>query len=618
MNRIIKITGNKFAGYGLGLTVWLMPLVIYNRMMWDFYFPKELFFQAAVSVVVVILLFGKKTISCLNWLDAVVITILLLPGLLASIFLHNPYENLRHPFYTVLFYLLIKCLSFDSQKEYFRYFLNIAVGLFSVAGLIALYGILQYCGLDFLHPHSLVTFGPKVVGTLGHANILAGYLAMLFPFCLVILKIVKEVKWKILTGVGLIIIAGALMLTESRGAWLALLGSLIIINFKLIKTIWQKFFKNRLISLIAFLGVMAIGLGLFYGLINLNRESAIGRLFVWRIAWNMFIAHPVFGIGFQRFPVEYLNYQADFFDNIKNAAFFSHAANMKQADNEYLLVLAENGLTGALLGIVFLIILWRYWLHLKNNAGTGSIAKPLIQAMGVSLSVVCLHSIVDNPLRNVAVQTIFLFLIGLLSIGVKITGSAKMKSVMLHNSILLRLVVVVFLGYTIFNIAIKGNAYIKWRQGHAFFKAGYTGQGIEKYLEALRYLPDNGELLFHLGSAYAYTNQSIKALPLLQKSKLTFNDKNIYINEGLSYYHLRDFKNAEKSLSTALRMYPELLLPRLWLAEIYLETDRREEALKKLREIDDIHPKYLSTDARIIKSDARTLHENILKDSSEE
>ena len=82
-------------------------------------------------------------------------------------------------------------------------------------------------------------------------------------------------------------------------------------------------------------------------------DSVIGRWFVWRITWNMFVSHPVFGIGFQRFPVEYLNYQACFFDNVQNSAFFSHAANMKQADNEYLQVLAENGLTGALFCIFF-------------------------------------------------------------------------------------------------------------------------------------------------------------------------------------------------------------------------------------------------------------------------
>lgn len=607
VKNFLRTSGNRTAGYGLGIIAWLIPLVICNRMMWDFYYPKELFLQVAVSAILVIQLFQKETTIHLNWLDVIVVTGLLLPGWFARIFFHSPYENLRLPFYTVIFYFLIQCLSFKSQKEYFRYFSNIAAGLFSIAGLIALYGILQYCRLDFIHPHGAVTFGPKVVGTLGHANILGGYLAMIFPLGLAILKITKAVKWKILTGIGLIIVTGVLILTESRGAWLALLGSLIIINFKSIKMTWQKVFKIRWISPIAFAGVVVIGLAIIYGLINLNRDSVTGRWFVWRIAWNMFTSHPVCGIGFQRFPVEYQNYQADFFDNAQNIAFFSHAANMKQADNEYLQVLAENGLTGALFCLVFLVILWRYWMQFKSNLEDGSLVIPLVKALGVALSVVCLHSIVDNPLRNVAIQIIFLIFIGMISLGIKITRDTTPGTISFSNPLLLRLVAIGFLVYTMFNVVLKGSACINWRQGQAYFKAGYYEKGIEKYCQAQRILPDNGELLFHLGSAYAYTNRPEKALPLLRKSKATFNDKNIYINEGLCYYQLRDFEKAEKNLLAALCMYPNLLLPRLWLAEIYLKTGRKMEALRRLSEIQQIQPKTVNTEVLTIKADAERL-----------
>jgi len=580
-------------------------------MMWDFYYPKELFFQAAVSAVFAIQLFRKETNIPFNWLDAIVITGLLLPGMFASIFLHSPSENLRLPFYTVLFYLLIKCLSFESQKEYFRYFLNISAGLFSVAGLIALYGVLQYCRLDFIHPHGMVTFGPKVVGTLGNANILGGYLALIFPLGIVILKMSQEIKWKILTCIGLVIIICALILTESRGAWLALSVSLIVINYRFLKTAWQKIFKNRIVSLIVVVCLIVIGSSLFYGLFNLNQDSAVGRLFVWRITWSMFTFHPVLGIGSQRFPVEYLNYQADFFDNVKNAAFFSHAANMKQADNEYLQVLAENGIIGMIFIFLFIAILYRYWLRLQKNKDAHSDEFILFKAIGISLAVIFLHSIVDNPLRSLTIQTIFIFLVGIISLRSKIFGSGAQKSISIKNTTLLRIIAIIFLVYTIFNVIIKSNAYIDWRQGQSLFKAGYSDKGIDKYCQVLRKLPNNGELLFHLGSAYAYTNQPEKALPLLQKSKLTFNDKNIYINEGLSYYRLRDFKNAEKSLLIALRMYPELLLPRLWLAEVYIETERKEEAIRRLNEIEQIQPKTDTPESLIIKADARRLLQNI-------
>ena len=611
MNRVLKITGSNAAGYGLGLIVWLLPLVICNRMIWDFYYPKELFLQLTVSAVFVIQLFRKKTTIHLDWLDAIVITGLLLPGLFSIIFFQCPADNLRLPLYSVLFYLLIQCLNFNNQEEYFHYFLNITVGLLSIGCVIALYGILQYCGLDFIHPHGTVMFGPKVVGTLGHANILGGYLALIFPLGIVVLKMSQEIKWKILTGIGLVIIICALILTESRGAWLALSVSLIVINYRFIKTVWQKIFKNRIVSLIVVVCLIVIGLSLFCGLINLNQDSAVGRLFVWRITWNMCTSHPIFGIGFQRFPVEYLNYQADFFDNPCNASFFNHAANMKQADNEYLQILAENGILGFIFIFLLMMILYRYYRRLQKNKDVHSDEFILFKAIGISLAVIFLHSVVDNPLRNLAIQTIFIFIIGIISLVTKISDSVVQKSLSFRNAILLRIMAMIFLGFTIFNVFVKGNVYINWRQGQTLFKAGYSDKAIEKYSQALRKLPNNGELLFHLGSAYAYTNQPDKALPYLKKSKTTFNDKNIYINEGLCYYRLRDFANAEKSLLTALRMYPDLLLPRLWLAEVYIETERKEEAIKRLIEIEQIQPKTVTQELLTIKADARRLLRNI-------
>lgn len=66
-----------------------------------------------------------------------------------------------------------------------------------------------------------------------------------------------------------------------------------------------------------------------------------------------------------------------------------------------------------------------------------------------------------------------------------------------------------------------------------------------------------GELLFHIGSAYAYLGQPEKALPFLEQARSNFNDKNIYIAEGLCYYRPGDFDRSEESLLTALKdVYP--------------------------------------------------------------
>jgi len=130
---------------------------------------------------------------------------------------------------------------------------------------MAIYSILQEFNLDFLHPHGVVAFGPKVVGTLGHANVLGGYLAMIFPFGLVVYRFTRTFSQKIFTMVSLMAIISALLLTQSRGAWLALTCNLLIFNFRVIKTGWQRVFNNQIFFLIALTGLIICGAVFFFG-----------------------------------------------------------------------------------------------------------------------------------------------------------------------------------------------------------------------------------------------------------------------------------------------------------------------------------------------------------------
>ena len=72
---------------------------------------------------------------------------------------------------------------------------------------------------------------------------------------------------------------------------------------------------------------------------------------------------------------------------------------------------------------------------------------------------------------------------------------------------------------------------------------------------------------------------------------------------------LEKWIEAEVDFKTALRMYPKLLIPRLWLAELYLNTGRKSEALMRLNEIISIEPKVLNEEAASIKRDAKELLE---------
>jgi len=125
-------------------------------------------------------------------------------------------------------------------------------------------------------------------------------------------------------------------------------------------------------------------------------------------------------------------------------------------------------------------------------------------------------------------------------------------------------------------------------------------------------LPTKPELKFHVGAAYAWIGQYDKAIPLLNDSKAGFNDKNLWIVLGRSYKGLGKVDSAIFCWEKSITMYPKLLLPRLWLANMHYEHGEIELALNYLEEIIAIKPKAESIHSHAIKQDAIKLSSMIV------
>jgi len=72
------------------------------------------------------------------------------------------------------------------------------------------------------------------------------------------------------------------------------------------------------------------------------------------------------------------------------------------------------------------------------------------------------------------------------------------------------------------------------------------------------------------------------------------------------------YKLAEKDFRMALNMYPNLLLPRLWLSNIYINQKRIDDAINELNTIIRINPKIINNEVLNIKSEAKELLDYLL------
>jgi O-antigen polymerase len=343
---------------------------------------------------------------------------------------------------------------------------------------------------------------------------------------------------------------------------------------------------------------------------KINPDSAIGRLFIWKISAQMITDHPTFGIGYGRYGVEYLTYQAQFFDCPEHAQYYDWADNLKGAKNEYIQLMAETGILRGVIALLILIAIYAICLKMMKITAGNIMDNWKILMVMISMNVILFHGLVDNPFYDVSTALIFWFDIGIISLAAKekgillLTHNSRRRSIEFRHHFILRFVGVGLLLYNSFHVLQKGQGYIHWQHGQNLVAIGQWGQGIAEYEQARMAFSNDGELQFHLGATYAYTKQPQNAAPLLEASCQRFNDKNLYIVKGYALIQLNHYQEAENSFQTALQMYPKLLLPRLWLAELYQQQERSGEAIAELHQILVIQPKIVTEESERIKSEA--------------
>ena len=592
------------------LLLFIMPLICYDGMKWSFHAPRYLLLQFGVFFLLGLHFFKAKTSLRISWLDLSITTWIVLI-VIQALLLHGGgdlFNRIDILLYFGLFYFSIQLLELKQQQSRTKGILHYSFLILAITALLlSIYGILQFFSIDPLRSALYPSAESRVIATMGNANSLGGYLAAVFPFFIYHIRFAAKKGGKALWIVSSLIVLIALVLTLSRGAWLGLIGGFVILLFYKTRSIWQgKLWKLILVTAITiFISVFS---WISY---KINSDSALGRLFIWKISAQMIADHPAFGIGYGRYGVEYLNYQAKFFDQPEHAKFYDWADNLKGAKNEYIQIIAETGIIGGAITLFVLIVIYAICLKMmKITAGNKKDNWQILVVM-ISMSVILFHGLVDNPLYDVSTALILWFDVGIISLLAKekrmslLTNCGRWRSIEFRHHFILRLVGVGFLLYNSFQVFQKGQGYIDWQHGQDLVASGHWERGIAEYEQARTAFPNDGELKFHLGSAYTYIIQPEKGLPLIHASQQKFNDKNLYIVQGYALIQLNRFAEAETSFRKALRMYPKLLLPRLWLAELYHQQGRAREALSELHRILDITPKINTDEVKRIKLDAR-------------
>jgi O-antigen ligase len=260
-------------------------------------------------------------------------------------------------------------------------------------------------------------FGPFI-----NRHHFAGYmeLTLALPLGLVLTgAIEKEKKFIYLFAAGLM--AVALIMTNSRGGLVSLLAELLF----LVATMGLRRHRHkkkdteerrpRIKSAAVKAGLaLALVASLFAGVVLLGGEDALtritgsvntddpttGRAHFWSVTVDIIKTHPWLGIGLGAFGVVYTGYDS------RNGMY-----RLEQAHNDYLQVLSDGGIVGALLGLFFLVNLFRMGFTRRDSRDAfrrGVATGAMAGCFGVLV-----HSFFDFTLHTPANALLFLVLAAL-------------------------------------------------------------------------------------------------------------------------------------------------------------------------------------------------------------
>ncbi len=177
----------------------------------------------------------------------------------------------------------------------------------------------------------------RVMATYGNPIFFA---AFLLPTIFISIDLFSsEKKFKALYLVGMALQLTALYFTQTRAAWLALIGA---------GTLGFVFRAGRKIpAYVWLLGI--VGGGLFFLKTQAMWQRDQGHLLIWRDTYRMWKDHPVAGVGLGAFHTNFQSYaQQDLKSKWPEGKFI-----VNEAHNEYLQTFAETGIIGLL---AFLVI----------------------------------------------------------------------------------------------------------------------------------------------------------------------------------------------------------------------------------------------------------------------
>lgn len=453
----------------------------------------------------------------------------------------------------------------------------------------ALYGILQFVGWLPSH-HSKFA----ITGSFDNPAGFTAVLAMGFPISLFLLAKAKKIE-KYLTTVSLMVIAIAIFLSGSRAGMLAILVASVffVLSDTNVMSKFQQFRYHKLLAVLIVVCFVASTVVLYHQ----KKDSANGRILIWKVSSEMIKDRPVFGHGYGAFLAKYMDYQAEYFKSNPDSKFELLADNVKHPFNEFIKVAVEFGIAGFVLILSFIfLILWRI-IESKNEN-----RELVLSGLASSLALACF----SYPLQYVATWLLIAFYLS------AVLPSKEIRIRYTPILIISRIVLVAACIFALSHMIRQVGAERKWKAIAMSSLRGNTEKMLPEYRKLhLTPLKRNPFFLYNYGAELNVAGQYEESIAILSECQEQFNDYDLQMLLADNYYHIGDTTKAIQTYKYAENMIPCRFLPVYHLFEIYKKGGQKDMATRYANEIINKIVKIPSITVNSIKSDVKEyLNEN--------
>jgi tetratricopeptide (TPR) repeat protein len=496
----------------------------------------------------------------------------------------------------VVLYFGFSVMMNDSIQKSFKFicFFIILTGLVeAVWGLQQLYGFRA-------SQHGLF----RLTGSFFNPGPYAGYLAVVFPLALheVIAKpnVFYIPKW--IGGVTCVVILLVLPAAMSRAAWLAAMaGSALVIYAYYAKRpavkLWFTKYK-KIIRACSYI-VIAVLLTAFAGMYLLKKDSADGRLLIWKMSLHAVAKHPL-GVGLGNFASAYGDAQAAYFTEGAASETENYVAgNPEYGFNEFLQIAIESGILSVCLFIGLLIVAFRRLAKAKNWGIMGA------------LLALCTFACFSYPFSVLPFPIVFAFLLASSQRNTDKTAQGRIRinpsSWCQSRSISLALACLLVTAFCLWRQYPVYRAYKQWGSQRLYFSAGMYKQTAQHYAPLYPFLNDQIQFLFEYAQSLSKSEQPAQSNEILQRAVQISCDPMLYNIMGKNYQAMKEYEQAEAAFIKVTQLVPSRLYPWYLLTKLYDEMGLKEKMMETADIVLMKEPKIQSSAIKEMREEVRKL-----------